>query len=177
MIVRGSSYIDHHILTKGIYLLLGFDRNICFLLLEDSRPVSLQKQEPILLWWYEDGMPHDTNIKKSHKIECPSGRACIVSCDRSLKNNPGTVAYIFYGTSFSANDLPLPRNLDDVWALLHEESPKNNWLFSHEDGIRYRMIFDCYDNLVLYHFKILAVVNLGHIMELLGNHKVSGILY
>lgn len=102
---------------------------------KDSRPVSLQKQEPILLWWYEDGIPHDTNIKKSHKIECPSGRACIVSCDRSLKNNPGTVAYIFYGTSFSANDLPLPRNLDDVWALLHEESPKNNWLFSHEDGI------------------------------------------
>ena len=122
-----------------------------FLYSEDTRPVSLQKQEPILLWWYEDGMPHDTSIKKSHRIECSSGRACIASCDRSLKNGPGSVAYIFYGTSFSANDLPLPRNPDDVWALLHEESPKNNWLFSHEDGIRYRMVSYNYDNLLLYH--------------------------
>ena len=82
-------------------------------------------------------MPHSTDVKKTHQIDCPSGRACLVSCDQSLKDDPTTSAFIFYGTTFSGNDLPLPRNPNHLWALFHEESPKNNWLFSHSDGVRY----------------------------------------
>lgn len=29
-------------------------------------------------------------------------------------------------------DLPLPRLKDEEWSLMHEESPKNNYLFSFE---------------------------------------------
>jgi alpha-1,3-fucosyltransferase 10 len=39
---------------------------------------------------------------------------------------------LFYGTDFQLHDLPLPRRIDEDWGLFHEESPKNNYLFSHE---------------------------------------------
>ena len=40
---------------------------------------------------------------------------------------------MFYGTDFLTYDLPLPRKAHHEWALLHEESPKNNYLFSHAE--------------------------------------------
>jgi hypothetical protein len=39
---------------------------------------------------------------------------------------------MFYGTDFYLYDLPLPRLKSEEWALMHEESPKNNFLFSFE---------------------------------------------
>ena len=38
---------------------------------------------------------------------------------------------IFYGTDFPVGDMPLPRQPHQQWALLHEESPKNVYMFSH----------------------------------------------
>lgn len=32
---------------------------------------------------------------------------------------------LFYGSNVNATNLPLPRSLDHIWALMHEESPKN----------------------------------------------------
>ena len=93
---------------------------------------------PVLLWWYDDVFPHNIDEGKTQSIICPNGKTCLSSCDRNLKSEPTTSAFIFYGTAFSANDLPLPRTPSHIWALMHEESPKNNWLFSHEDGIRYK---------------------------------------
>ena len=43
----------------------------------------------------------------------------------------------FYGTSFKATDVPLPRRPEEDWALMHEESPKNNPVFSHAEMIRH----------------------------------------
>ena len=40
---------------------------------------------------------------------------------------------LFYGTDFETADLPLPRSTHQEWGLLHEESPKNNYLFSHKE--------------------------------------------
>ena len=42
---------------------------------------------------------------------------------------------MFYGSSFSSLDLPLPRFAKQNWALLHEESPKNNPSFCYRDLI------------------------------------------
>ncbi len=42
---------------------------------------------------------------------------------------------MFYGSSFSPFDLPLPKPPDQEWALLHEESPKNNPSFCYEQLI------------------------------------------
>ncbi|XP_061166159.1 alpha-(1,3)-fucosyltransferase 10-like [Saccostrea echinata] len=40
---------------------------------------------------------------------------------------------MFYGSAFQYDDLPLPREPHHEWALLHDESPKNNYLFSFEE--------------------------------------------
>lgn len=40
---------------------------------------------------------------------------------------------MFYGTTFKYYDLPLPRKPHHEWALVHEESPMNNFLFSFEE--------------------------------------------
>lgn len=34
-------------------------------------------------------------------------------------------ALLFYGSSFNKTDLPVPRSSHQLWALFHEESPKN----------------------------------------------------
>ena len=39
----------------------------------------------------------------------------------------------FYGTDFKPYDVPLPRKDGEDWALFHEESPKNNPIFSHKE--------------------------------------------
>ena len=40
---------------------------------------------------------------------------------------------MFYGTSFNSRDLPFPRSAHHEWALLHEESPKNIYHYSHPE--------------------------------------------
>ncbi|XP_039423635.1 alpha-(1,3)-fucosyltransferase 10 isoform X2 [Corvus cornix cornix] len=46
-----------------------------------------------------------------------------------------TRAFLFYGTDFSIDSLPLPRKDYHDWALFHEESPKNNYKLFHEATI------------------------------------------
>lgn len=55
---------------------------------------------------------------------------CFFTNIRKYRDHPNTRAYFFYGTDFYLNDLPLPRRKNEEWALLHEESPKNNYLLS-----------------------------------------------
>jgi alpha-1,3-fucosyltransferase 10 len=60
-------------------------------------------------------------------------KTCFFTNSRKYREFNNTKAFMFYGTDFSLHDLPLPRNIDNEdWALLHEESPKNNYLFSFE---------------------------------------------
>ena len=40
---------------------------------------------------------------------------------------------MFYGTHFDTRDLPFPRAAHHEWGLLHEESPKNVFHFSHPE--------------------------------------------
>ena len=132
-----SSYYLH-------LLNLQIPKSLFQFFLEDKRPITLQrpsnegsptfgeKQLPVIIWWYKDPFPHSSTRTE---IKCTYG-SCLVSNDRDLKDDALVRAYIFYGTSFLANDLPLPRKQHHLWALFHEESPKNNWMFSHDDGIR-----------------------------------------
>ncbi|XP_075389723.1 GDP-fucose protein O-fucosyltransferase 4 [Tenrec ecaudatus] len=88
---------------------------------------------PVLLWWSPGLFPHFPG--DSELIECPRG-ACVASRDRRVRGNPRTRALLFYGTDFRASEAPLPRLAHQSWALLHEESPLNNYLLSHAAGIR-----------------------------------------
>ena len=44
-------------------------------------------------------------------------------------------AFMFYGSDFNPKDVPLPRKPDHEWGLLHEESPKNNYLYSYIEAL------------------------------------------
>ncbi|EMP32741.1 Alpha-(1,3)-fucosyltransferase 10 [Chelonia mydas] len=46
-----------------------------------------------------------------------------------------TKAFLFYGTDFNIDSLPLPRKRHHDWALFHEESPKNNYKLFHKPTI------------------------------------------
>ncbi|KAK8779138.1 hypothetical protein V5799_019522 [Amblyomma americanum] len=78
--------------------------------------------DPIILWW--------TPFTKQagHSKACGS-RRCFFTEDRVFFNHTNLQAVIFYGSELEIGDLPLPRKNNHDWALLHEESPKNNFVF------------------------------------------------
>ena len=62
---------------------------------------------------------------------------CYVSNDRKYRPHPNLRTFFFYGTDFKPYDVPLPRKEAEDWALLHEESLKNNAHFCHEEIIKH----------------------------------------
>ena len=82
---------------------------------------------PIVIWWTPFTL--DTgSFKKCGKKQ----KTCFFTNYRRyrLRNEPK--AFMFYGTDVYLHDLPLPRKQNEDWALLHEESPKNNYLMSFD---------------------------------------------
>lgn len=83
---------------------------------------------PVMLWWTpftgDDGLQ-----------ECGEYK-CYFTNDRKFRSHPNLQTIFFYGTDFKASDAPLPRRSGEDWALFHEESPKNNPIFNHEDVMR-----------------------------------------
>ncbi|KAL5018425.1 hypothetical protein ScPMuIL_004147 [Solemya velum] len=84
--------------------------------------------EPIILWWTPL-----TGERGRYKT-CGSV-SCYFTVDRHYWHHPQTEVFVFYGSDFKVNDLPLPKKSHHQWALLHEESPKNNYIFSHADAL------------------------------------------
>ncbi|UYV79482.1 FUT11, partial [Cordylochernes scorpioides] len=96
--------------------------------------VSVAKLEkPLIIWWTPNLFPHIESGEV--EINCKIG-TCITSNNRTLQNDPRTSAFIFYGTEMDVEDMPIPREKNHRWALLHEESPMNNYILSHNLGLR-----------------------------------------
>ena len=83
---------------------------------------------PIIVWWIP--FPRTPRIIR----KCSQG-TCLFTNSRPEIENPLTESILFYGTGIEWDDLPLPRNSKHTWNLLHEESPKNNWILATEEGI------------------------------------------
>ena len=81
---------------------------------------------PMIIWWTP------FTLSKGHYRLCgTSKKTCFFTNARKFRSNPNpNRAFMFYGTDFYLHDLPLPRQENEEWALVHEESPKNNYLFS-----------------------------------------------
>ncbi|XP_052235421.1 alpha-(1,3)-fucosyltransferase 10-like isoform X1 [Dreissena polymorpha] len=78
-------------------------------------------REPLILWW--------TPFTKERGAYRKCGDvSCYFTEDRHYWQHTNTKVVMFYGTSLKVYDLPLPRQPTQEWALLHEESPKNNFL-------------------------------------------------
>lgn len=79
---------------------------------------------PVMLWWTPFSATRGR--KKCGKAEC------LFVKDKKYAEHPMTKAVFFYGSDFDPyDDLPLPKSIDQSWALLHEESPKNSMHFNH----------------------------------------------
>ncbi|XP_068961025.1 alpha-(1,3)-fucosyltransferase 10 isoform X2 [Petaurus breviceps papuanus] len=83
---------------------------------------------PIMLWW--SPLTGETG-RLGHCGE----DTCFFTINRSFQHHQLTKAFLFYGTDFSIDSLPLPRKAHHDWALFHEESPKNNYKLFHEPVI------------------------------------------
>ncbi|XP_073990273.1 GDP-fucose protein O-fucosyltransferase 3-like isoform X2 [Rhodnius prolixus] len=79
----------------------------------------------IVLWWtpFLD--------EPGRIIRCGNYSRCFLTSNRKYKDDPRLKALLFYGSLFNQSDLPLERN-SKLWGLLHEESPRNTPLLSHE---------------------------------------------
>lgn len=124
-----STNVDFVPVDESIIMSFGIDEDNTTV---RNKKVFLQPEKnmphPIVVWW--------TPFTGEQRVvrECPRGK-CLFTHSRTELKNPQTAAFMFYGTDLKWNDLPLPRNPKVFWALLHEESPKNNWLFAHSDAI------------------------------------------
>lgn len=98
----------------------------------EKKPIFLPPEGPtdlpIIVWW-TDFVPEMRDIRR-----CKEG-SCLITKSRTELQNPDVSAFMYYGTDVDWNDLPLPRKPQHMWALLHEESPKNNWVLATEKGI------------------------------------------
>lgn len=92
--------------------------------------ISKEVRDPVILWWTPfTGDPGTTR-------QCGSV-SCFLTQDRRFRYHPMTKVLMFYGSNINVTDLPLPRDSSSLlWALLHEESPKNTPLLSHGDALR-----------------------------------------
>ena len=88
---------------------------------------SINESTPIVIWWTPFTLDKGS-FKKCGILR----KSCFFTNSRKYSNRKQRKAYMFYGTDFYLQDLPLPRQANDEWALMHEESPKNNYLFSFE---------------------------------------------
>ncbi|XP_065176163.1 alpha-(1,3)-fucosyltransferase 11-like [Sycon ciliatum] len=101
---------------------------------ESQVPEERMNKLPWLVW---HGMS-PTDPSKGHEISCLRG-SCIVKSQHAqhapMYLNDNTRALLMYGSGSKPEAAPLPRLKHHMWALLHEESPKNNAMYSHDAGI------------------------------------------
>ncbi|XP_013395516.1 alpha-(1,3)-fucosyltransferase 10 [Lingula anatina] len=81
---------------------------------------------PVLVWW-------TPFTGEKGRVKSCGDVKCFFTVNRTYKDHPRAKVFMFYGTDISPPDLPIPRQPHHEWALLHEESPKNEYLFSHAD--------------------------------------------
>lgn len=97
-----------------------------------NRIVDLDPEDetryPIIVWW----MPFTGYSRVVH--ECGTG-SCLFTHSRREVVNPLTEAVMFYGSGIDWKDLPLPRRPDHLWNLIHEESPKNDYILAAPDAM------------------------------------------
>ena len=95
-------------------------------------PDEKETRYPIVLWW--NPFTPDKRLVKTCK-KGSTERTCLFTQSRTEFNNPLTAAFMFYASQMKWEDMPLPRGPNHMWAIIQEESPKNNWILAFEEGI------------------------------------------
>ncbi|KAJ8946120.1 hypothetical protein NQ318_013170 [Aromia moschata] len=110
-------YIRNLKLKTFCYVVICFV--ICCLIFQIIFLSTNERPLPTLVWW-TPFMPKGYRI-----ISCYNELyKCLITSNRSYITNANRGAYLFYGSRIENHDFPLPRD-DTLWAVFHEESPKN----------------------------------------------------
>ncbi|XP_068784716.1 alpha-(1,3)-fucosyltransferase 10 [Struthio camelus] len=94
----------------------------------DFKTESDANHYPVLLWW-------SPLTGETGRLGQCGEDVCFFTINRTYQHHQMTRAFLFYGTDFTVDSLPLPREGHHDWALFHEESPKNNYKLFHEPAI------------------------------------------
>ncbi|XP_065351355.1 alpha-(1,3)-fucosyltransferase 10 [Cloeon dipterum] len=95
--------------------------------------VEFDVQIPTILWWTP--FTGENGVLKNCDLGDDFQASCFFTNERKLYQQ--TKALLFYGSSFNAWELPPrnPKRKRPLWALLHEESPRNTALLQHESAL------------------------------------------
>lgn len=85
-------------------------------------------RHPYIVWW------SPLTGENGRLGECGTNK-CFFTINKTYYSHASTHAFLFYGTDFNIESLPLPRSSHHQWALFHEESPKNNYKLFHKPVI------------------------------------------
>nr|XP_016925425.1 alpha-(1,3)-fucosyltransferase B [Drosophila suzukii] len=109
---------------------LGIWLTILFFCYDKINLDNSKHDSPVeLVWWSRD-------MSWSHDEVRQCGiHTCRISNKRSRL--PMSRGVLFYGSNMKTGDFPLPRNKHQVWALLHEESPRNAPFVSNVEFLRH----------------------------------------
>ncbi|XP_028830768.1 GDP-fucose protein O-fucosyltransferase 3 isoform X2 [Denticeps clupeoides] len=130
---------------------------------------------PVIVWW------SPLTGELSRLGECGANK-CFFTINRTYHLHPATHAFLFYGTDFSFDSLPLPREQHHHWALLHEESPKNNYKLFHRPVItlfNHTATFSRHSHLPLttqYLESLDALTSHGHLLPLAQKNRLRAAL-
>lgn len=96
----------------------------------DSDDAALHEKVlyPILLWWTPFTGDPGTARKCGQNM-------CFFTVDKHYYRHPQTKVLLFYGSDVNIKQLPIPREPHHEWALMHEESPKNNYILTQPEFI------------------------------------------
>ncbi|XP_017121277.1 alpha-(1,3)-fucosyltransferase B [Drosophila elegans] len=97
-------------------------------IINDSNAKSSELVE--VLWW-----SRDMETWKYDEVRHCGINTCRITNQRHRL--PMSRGVLFYGSNIKTGDFPLPRAEHHVWALLHEESPRNTPFVAHEEFLRH----------------------------------------
>lgn len=106
---------------------------VFLILAQDNSRIQANTRENlnfVFIWW-TPFINNFTNVRECDNVVCTftDNRNIIESI------NGNHYGILFYGSDFNPEDLPSPSTECQMWALLHEESPKNQPLFSHKSAM------------------------------------------
>ncbi|EDV58358.2 alpha-(1,3)-fucosyltransferase B isoform X1 [Drosophila erecta] len=91
---------------------------------------NTKSRSPVELVWWSKHMSWNYDEQRQCGIH-----TCRISNKRSRL--PMARGVLFYGSNIKPGDFPLPRIKHQIWALLHEESPRNTPLISNDEFLRH----------------------------------------
>lgn len=102
-----------------------------------QRVQALKEDIPLIIWWTDTDSgglcPHTIREGRAKyaRVTCPNGAVCYSTSEKTSLHDKHTRGLMFYGTDVDPSKFPLPRTKQHEWALIHEESPLNNFMLSH----------------------------------------------